>query len=50
MVDGIQPWLPFLLAISGNSPYWEERDTGHASWRSRVWGQLAHRRSEPAVR
>ena len=39
VVDGLQPWLPFLLAISGNSPYWEERDTGHASWRSRVWGQ-----------
>ena len=39
VVDGLQPWLPFLLAVSGNSPYWEERDTGHASWRSRVWGQ-----------
>ena len=38
VVDGIQPWLPFLLAASGNSPYWDERDTGHASWRSRVWG------------
>jgi len=39
VVDGVQPWLPFLLAVSGNSPYWEERDTAHASWRSRVWGQ-----------
>ncbi len=37
VIDGIRPWLPLLTAISANSPYWEGRDTGHASWRSRVW-------------
>jgi carboxylate-amine ligase len=39
VLDGIRPWLPFLTAISANSPYWQERDTGFASWRSQVWGR-----------
>lgn len=39
ILDGIRPWLPVLLAISANSPYWEGRDTGFASWRSQVWGR-----------
>ena len=39
VIDGIRPWLPLLLAISGNSPFWDGRDTGHASWRSQVWGR-----------
>jgi carboxylate-amine ligase len=28
-----------LLALSANSPFWHGRDTGHASWRSQVWGR-----------
>lgn len=39
VIDGIRPWLPVLLAISTNSPYWEGRDTGFASWRSQVWNR-----------
>lgn len=39
VVDGIRPWLPLLVALSANSPYWQGRETGHASWRSQVWGQ-----------
>jgi carboxylate-amine ligase len=39
VVDGIRPWLPLLVAMSANSPYWQGRDTGHASWRSQVWGR-----------
>jgi carboxylate-amine ligase len=27
-------WLPVLLALSGNSPFWRGSDTGFASWRS----------------
>jgi glutamate---cysteine ligase / carboxylate-amine ligase len=30
----IRPWLPTLLALSGNSPFWRGVDTGFASWRS----------------
>jgi carboxylate-amine ligase len=39
VIDRIRPWLPLLLALSANSPYWQGRDTGHASWRSHVWGR-----------
>jgi carboxylate-amine ligase len=41
VIDGIRPWLPLLTAISANSPYWQGADTGHASWRSQVWGRWA---------
>lgn len=30
----IRPWLPALIALSANSPYWAGRDTGYASWRT----------------
>lgn len=39
VVDGVAPWLPVLLALSANSPYWQGRDTGHASWRSQLWAR-----------
>ncbi len=39
VLDRIRPWLPFLLAVSGNSPFWRGIDTGYASWRSQVWGR-----------
>ena len=39
VVDRIRPWLPLLVAISANSPFWQGRDTGHASWRSQVWNR-----------
>ncbi|GGW40671.1 putative glutamate--cysteine ligase 2 [Streptomyces lucensis JCM 4490] len=37
VLDRIRPWLPVLTAISANSPFWQGRDTGYASYRSRVW-------------
>ncbi|ONI90324.1 glutamate--cysteine ligase [Saccharothrix sp. ALI-22-I] len=33
----LRQWLPVLLAISANSPFSEERDTGYASWRYLAW-------------
>ena len=39
VVDAVQPWLPVLLAISANSPFFRESDTGYASWRSHVWSR-----------
>ncbi|MDF3301233.1 glutamate--cysteine ligase [Streptomyces tropicalis] len=39
VVDRIRPWLPVLLAISSNSPFWHGRDSRYASYRSRVWGR-----------
>jgi carboxylate-amine ligase len=39
VLDGIAPWLPVLLAVSADSPYFHGRDTGYASWRSQVWSR-----------
>lgn len=33
-LNRIRPWLPVLLAVLGNSPYWHGADTGFASWRA----------------
>lgn len=35
-LDRIRVWLPLLLAISANSPYWQGRDTGYESFRSQA--------------
>ena len=32
--NALRPWLPVLLALSGNSPFWHGRDTGFDSWRA----------------
>lgn len=32
-------WLPLLQAITANSPYWDEQDTGYASYRRELWMQ-----------
>ncbi|MEV7013624.1 glutamate--cysteine ligase [Streptosporangium sp. NPDC051022] len=35
----LRPHLPVLIALAANSPYWAERDTGYASWRTLVWNR-----------
>jgi glutamate---cysteine ligase / carboxylate-amine ligase len=37
VIDRIRQWLPVLLAVSANSPFWRGGDTGYASWRAQVW-------------
>ncbi|WP_019483089.1 carboxylate-amine ligase [Arthrobacter sp. TB 23] len=32
-LNRIRPWLPVITALSTNSPYWLDRDSGFASWR-----------------
>jgi YbdK family carboxylate-amine ligase len=39
VLDRIRPWLPPLLALTGNSPFWHGRDTGYDSYRRQVWGR-----------
>ncbi|MDP9418275.1 MAG: glutamate--cysteine ligase [Actinomycetota bacterium] len=34
LLNRLRPWLPVLLAMGVNSPVWDGRDTGFASWRS----------------
>lgn len=38
-LDRIRVWLPALLALSANSPYWQGQDTGYASFRSQALGR-----------
>lgn len=33
----LRPYLPTLIALAATSPYWAERDTGYASWRTLLW-------------
>jgi carboxylate-amine ligase len=33
----IRPWLPLLLALAANSPFYDGVDTRYASWRYEVW-------------
>lgn len=39
VLDRIRPWLPPLLALSANSPFWQGRDSGYSSYRRQVWGR-----------
>ncbi|CAM5335964.1 glutamate--cysteine ligase [Streptomyces atroolivaceus] len=39
VLDRVRPWLPVLLALSANSPFWQGQDTSYDSYRSRVWGR-----------
>ncbi|MET9464720.1 glutamate--cysteine ligase [Streptomyces sp. NPDC006544] len=39
VLNRIRVWLPTLLAMSANSPLWDGRDTGFASWRTIVFGR-----------
>ncbi|MBV8979639.1 MAG: glutamate--cysteine ligase [Acidimicrobiia bacterium] len=34
-----RPWLPAVLALSTNSPFWDGVDTGYASYRHEVWSR-----------
>ncbi|QMU69640.1 glutamate--cysteine ligase [Streptacidiphilus sp. P02-A3a] len=37
VLNRIRPWLPLLVALGANSPLWDGRDTGFASWRTVVF-------------
>jgi carboxylate-amine ligase len=39
VLDRCGPWLAPLLALSANSPYWQNRDSSYASFRYQVWGR-----------
>jgi carboxylate-amine ligase len=39
VLDRIRIWLPALLALSANSPFWQGQDTDYASFRSQALGR-----------
>jgi carboxylate-amine ligase len=38
-LDRMRHWLPVLLALSANSPFWMGADTGFASYRTQIWNR-----------
>lgn len=43
----LRPWLPALLLITTNSPFYRGVDTGYASWRFALWSRLPTARPAP---
>jgi carboxylate-amine ligase len=39
VLDRIRIWLPVLMAITANSPFWHATDSGYASYRSQAWNR-----------
>ncbi len=39
ILDRVRVWLPVLVAMSTNSPFWQGGDTGYAGYRSQVWAR-----------
>ena len=39
VLDRIRIWLPVLLALSANSPFWQGTDTRYASFRNQAWNR-----------
>lgn len=47
IINQLRTWLPHLLALSSNSPFWSGRLTGIKSYRSVVWQSGVPRSSVP---
>ncbi|MEV0056495.1 glutamate--cysteine ligase [Saccharopolyspora shandongensis] len=43
----LRPWLPALLLVTTNSPFYRGVDTGYASWRFALWSRLPTARPAP---
>ncbi|WP_420111783.1 carboxylate-amine ligase [Pseudactinotalea sp.] len=39
VIDRIRPWLPILVALTANSPFWQGQDTSYASFRTQAQGR-----------
>ncbi|MFD8567929.1 glutamate--cysteine ligase [Streptomyces sp. NPDC059639] len=39
VLNRLRPWMPLLVALSANSPFWQGQDSRYSSYRSRVWGR-----------
>jgi carboxylate-amine ligase len=50
VMEIVLPWLPLVLAVSANSPYFECRETGMLSIRAEVLGFLPRHGAPPALR
>ncbi|KQR47939.1 hypothetical protein ASF87_03050 [Microbacterium sp. Leaf161] len=50
VLNRVRPWLPVLLALTGNAPFAHGRDSGFASWRSILIRRLPSSWSPPHFR
>lgn len=39
VLDRIRGWLPVVLALSSNSPFWQGVDSGYSSYRYQAWSR-----------
>jgi glutamate---cysteine ligase / carboxylate-amine ligase len=39
VLDRVRPWLPTVVALAANSPFWAGADSGYASYRTQVWSR-----------
>lgn len=42
LMNRTRAWMPLLLALTANSPFWEGGDTSYASYRLEVWRRFPH--------
>ena len=49
LINQLRTWVPYLLALSTNSPFWAGRFTGIKSYRSVVWQSGVPRSSLPEI-
>lgn len=49
LLRAARAWVPTLLALSTNSPYWQGEDSGYASYRTVVWSRWPTAGMPPAV-
>ena len=47
-LEAVLPWLPVVLALSANSPYFSGRETGYASTRAELLTRLPRTAAPPA--
>jgi len=50
ILQAARAWVPTLLAMSANSPFWQGADTGYASYRTVIWSRWPTAGMPPEVR
>ena len=50
VLDRIRVWLPVLVALSANSPFWQGTDSGYASFRTQAWHRFPTAGPTPLLR
>jgi len=39
VLNRVRPWVPTVVALAANSPFWAGDDSGYASYRTEVWAR-----------